>query len=98
MIEAISFLDAVSEPSLLPAGQQGPVSSQFGQWFSEQLNGVNAQLTTAEHGVQQLAAGAPANLHQVMIDLEQAKLALQLAMQVRSKVLEAYQEIMRMPL
>lgn len=36
------------------------------------------------------------NLHQPMIDMEKAELALQFTLQVRNKILDAYQEIMRM--
>jgi flagellar hook-basal body complex protein FliE len=38
------------------------------------------------------------NVHQVMLALEEASLSLQLAVQVRNKVVEAYQEIARMQL
>jgi flagellar hook-basal body complex protein FliE len=43
-----------------------------------------------------LAAGQAAELHQVMLAAEKANLSLQFTLQVRNKVIEAYQEIMRM--
>lgn len=43
-----------------------------------------------------LATGQVENLHKVMIDAEKADIALQFTLQVRNKLLEAYQEIMRM--
>jgi len=43
-----------------------------------------------------LATGEIENLHKIMIDAEKADIALQFSIQVRNKVLEAYQEIMRM--
>jgi flagellar hook-basal body complex protein FliE len=43
-----------------------------------------------------LATGQAENLHKVMIDAEKADIALQFTLQVRNKLLEAYQEIMRM--
>lgn len=75
---------------------RAPAASNFGQWMTGELQALNRQLVTAERGVQSLAAGASANLHDVMIQLEQARLALQLASQVRARVVEAYQEVMRM--
>jgi flagellar hook-basal body complex protein FliE len=60
------------------------------------LDGVNTQLTSTDKAVQQLANGEADNLHQVMISLEQTRLAFDLLLQVRNKVLDAYQEIMRM--
>jgi len=38
------------------------------------------------------------NLHSVMIDLEKADIALQFTLQVRNRIMEAYNEIMRMQL
>jgi len=61
-----------------------------------QLENVNTKLVNADQAVQQLASGQTDNLHQVMISLEQARLSFDLLLQVRNKVLDAYQEIMRM--
>lgn len=43
-----------------------------------------------------LMTGQPVEIHDVMIAMEKASVAMQLTMQVRNKVLEAYQEISRM--
>ena len=48
--------------------------------------------------VESLAVGEPVDVHQVMMSLNEASNALHLTLQVRSKVLEAYQELMRLPL
>lgn len=93
-IEAIEGLQS----QLAPAPPSGPATAApgFVDRLEEELGGLNAQLVAAEQGVQKLAAGTAANLHDVMLQLEQARLALQLASQVRSRVLEAYQDVMRM--
>lgn len=59
----------------------------------EDLNRVNAE---ANEAMARLAAGEPVELHDVMIAMEQADLSLRLALQVRNKLIEAYQEIQRM--
>jgi flagellar hook-basal body complex protein FliE len=64
--------------------------------MEQELVSLNTQLLTAEQGIQKLAAGTAENLHDVMLQLEQARLAMQVASQVRSRVLEAYQDVMRM--
>jgi flagellar hook-basal body complex protein FliE len=71
-------------------------SGNFAGWFDHQVGELNTQLVHAEQGVQQLAAGDAASLHDVMIRMEEAKLSFQLAVQVRSRILDAYQEVMRM--
>ena len=96
-IEAIDFLPATQpiQPILVERNSQQPATS-FESWVGQQLNQVNDKLLDAEKQVQQLTVGDVENLHQVMITLEETKLSFQLAMQVRNKVLEAYQDVLRM--
>jgi flagellar hook-basal body complex protein FliE len=91
-VEAIGD-DLVAAP--LQAVQAQP-TTQFGTWFTQELANVNTQMVSAEQSVAKLAAGASGNVHDTMIQLEQARLSFQLAINVRTRVLEAYQEIMRM--
>jgi flagellar hook-basal body complex protein FliE len=46
--------------------------------------------------LQALASGKVDNLHDVMIRLEESRVSFQLMMQVRARLLEAYQDIMKM--
>ncbi|MFZ6659028.1 flagellar hook-basal body complex protein FliE [Undibacterium sp. TJN19] len=97
-INSISaFIPAISMPELSAGtAPMAAPTAQFSSWFTEQLSQVNDQLLTADKGVQQLAAGDASNLHQVMINLEQAKLSMQLVMQVRNHLLDAYHELLQM--
>ncbi len=94
-IEAVHASPAAAQPTPL-ANPNPPAVGEFGQWMTREVQTLNRQLVVAEQGVQALAAGSAQDLHQVMIQLEQARLALQLAAQVRSRVVEAYQDVMRM--
>ena len=77
-------------------GVASPDSPDFGKYFKEALAEVSRIQIEADQASQQLAAGGTEDLHQVMILTEKANLALELTIQVRNKLLEAYQEIMRM--
>jgi len=96
--DPVSFLPAARpvelQPAALPGAQAAP--ADFASWLTRSLDGVNQQLVQADHGVQSLAAGEAQNLHQVRISLEQARIGIQLLAQVRNRLLDAYQEIMRM--
>jgi flagellar hook-basal body complex protein FliE len=82
----------------------GPSSSvtPFAPAFGEVLNGYLRKTDEAQHRadqmVESLALGEPVDVHQVMLALNEAANAMHLTMQVRGKVLEAYQELMRMAL
>lgn len=87
---AILPADEVAAPQLRQAG------TSFGTMFSQGLSQVNEQLLASQLDLQKLAAGDVQNLHQVMIRLEESRLNFQLMMQVRGRLLEAYQDIMKM--
>jgi flagellar hook-basal body complex protein FliE len=75
-----------------PAGEPG----RFGALVGSGLEAVNRDLLASQVDLQQLAVGNAENLHQIMIRLEESRLSFQLLMQVRGRLLEAYQDVMKM--
>ena len=94
-LQAIGAVGESAAASGAPAQAAEP-SGRFAAWFDTQVGQLNTQLVQAEQGVQQLAAGDAASLHDVMIRMEEARLSFELAVQFRNKVLESYQDVMRM--
>jgi flagellar hook-basal body complex protein FliE len=76
-------------------GQQGQAVS-FGDYLKNALDSVNQLQLDSEQAGLDFAAGKTDNIHDVMIAGEKADIALQLTMQIRNKVVESYNEIMRM--
>lgn len=68
----------------------------FGETLKSKLEEVNEKQLEAEKTTEQFIKGENVDIHEVMVKTEEAKLSLQLAVQVRNKLLEAYQEINRM--
>jgi flagellar hook-basal body complex protein FliE len=92
-------LDPVRTPATQTAGPvEGPAAAAeaFGQLLSSAVGSIDKLQKTADTNVTKLASGQPVDLHDVTISLEQANLSFQLGMQVRNKLIEAYQEVMRM--
>ena len=77
---------------------EGPVAPEgpsFGQMLQNAIGEVNkAQLHAGELS-SSFAAGEPVDVHQVMIAAQEASVALNLAIQVRNKLVDGYQELMR---
>ena len=97
-VEAVGFLPPLQPIKIdgdLSAGAAGAASSDFGAWLDQELSRANGKLVDADRQLQQLAAGATDNLHQVMLAMEDAKLSFQLLLQVRNHVLDAYQDLLR---
>ena len=70
--------------------------ASFMDFLNDAIKDANNLQVEAEQLNQAFATGMNDNLHQVMIASEKADIALQFTIQIRSKLLEAYQEIMRM--
>lgn len=68
----------------------------FGDLFTQGLSQVNDSLLTSQTDMQRLATGDVQNLHQLMIRLEESRINFQLMLQVRNRLLEAYQDVMKM--
>jgi len=68
----------------------------FKDLLNNALNEISELEETAENGSNALATGEVDDLHSIMIDTEKADIALQLTIQIRNKILDAYNEIMRM--
>ena len=99
-IEALQALGAHDEVAPLAVPRPAVAEAAGGPGFAERVTGglqeLNAQLLATQGDLQRLAVGEVANLHEVMVRLEESRIALQLALQVRNRVLEAYQDVMRM--
>ena len=91
-LDAIGFLP----PLQLPQADAAAAAPGFAQWLAREVAATNDKLVGADRLVQRLAAGDTSNLHQVMLGIEEARLQFQLLLQVRNRVLEAYQDILRM--
>jgi len=60
------------------------------------IDQVDGQIRDANTQAEGFAVGRPQDLHEIMIATEKADLSFRLLVQVRNKLIEAYQEIMRM--
>ena len=78
-----------------PKEIQSPES--FGKVLARSLNEVNQLKLEADEAINDLSAGKQKDIHQTMIAMEKADVAFQLMMQIRNKIVAAYETIMRMP-
>ncbi len=82
--------------AVTPAAVSGPTS--FSQLLLNGVDQVNQKVLHADALAASFAIDDTIPPHQVTFALEQARLSLELMMQVRSRVVEAYQEFSRMQL
>lgn len=79
----------------------GNTSQKSGQSFVDLLQDgikeVNNTQKIADKKASDIATGKSGELHEAMLSASQAELTFNLMVQIRNKALEAYQDIMRMP-
>ena len=78
------------------AAKDSPTES-FSKFLGEMIEKANGSQQESDKAIQQLVTGETKSLHEVMIAMEKANVNFQFLNQVRNKAVEAYQEIMRMP-
>ena len=85
-----------------PAGAPGSARESqgspqsFGDLVKEFTADVNNLQFEAGHAIDKMVTGEAADVHQVMVAVEQAGIALDLMLEVRNRVMEGYQELIRM--
>jgi flagellar hook-basal body complex protein FliE len=90
-------LDVGGFSSALPAAPS-PTGDSFTSLLQDALAKINEVQAQADVSVQSLLTGQSTNLHETMIALQKADVSFQLMLQVRNKIVGAYEEIMRMQL
>jgi flagellar hook-basal body complex protein FliE len=71
-------------------------SKSFGEFLSDSISKVNSLQQDANVSMQRIASGDSQNLHETLLAVERADIALRQMNQVRNKVIDAYKEIMKM--
>jgi flagellar hook-basal body complex protein FliE len=94
------FTPIVAPTAIQGAGQStavgGGLGKTFGRTMSDALDSVGALQNAAHASVESFMSGETEEIHKVALDQQRAALSLDLFLQVRNKVVNAYQEIMKM--
>lgn len=98
-LETGSFGDSQSmkiENGSQATGSVSESNKTFADTLKEAVASVNELQKASDKASQELAAGKTDNVADVMIAAEKADIALRVMVQVRNKIIDAYQEIMKM--
>jgi flagellar hook-basal body complex protein FliE len=96
---AASLLKTQLSPETSAAGGSGASQVQgtdFSNLLDKMVQEVNHKQAAASETVSALQSGQAVSLHQAMIAMEEANVSFQLMVEVRNKLLESYQELMRL--
>jgi flagellar hook-basal body complex protein FliE len=95
----------ITPPTIAPSFPKAPAAKSpsgdeggFGDLLKNALESVNNMEQEAGEAQDKFVNGEAAELHQVMIAAEKAGLSFDLLLEIRKRLVEAYQEIIRMPI
>lgn len=89
-------LKATLNPILTHKPAADADDKSFAAILKQSINEVNELQKEADKAILELTTGDNMSIHETVIALEKAEISFKLLMQVRNKIIEAYQEIMRM--
>jgi flagellar hook-basal body complex protein FliE len=90
----IQMPEELAQP--LSVNSPQPANGSFSSMLSQMVDDVNAKQQVSAQAVSALQSGQSVPLHQAVIAMEEANVSFQLMVEVRNRLLDAYQEIMRM--
>ena len=97
-MRALQGTMGLPEPNL-PPGVSGAGPTNFGQVLEQSISKVNEQQGTAQNLIAGFQTGTgTTSVAEVMVAMQKASLSFTAMTQVRNKLVEAYQEIMNMPI
>jgi flagellar hook-basal body complex protein FliE len=91
-----STTGAIGTAAGASASAGGGAGTDFQDLFAKAVSGVENLRQSADQGIERFLSGEGDELHSVVMATQKADLAFELFLQVRNKVVSAYQEIMRM--
>ena len=95
MMTPITSLPAIPLPPSVPAALAGTSSQQqpFKSFLMESLNQVNSMQKDADRAVQQLITGGDVNPAEVLTTVQKADMSFRMMLQIRNKLVAAFQEV-----
>jgi flagellar hook-basal body complex protein FliE len=94
----ISGFSPIAVPALPSAATSPSSGGSFADAIGTAINEVESQSQQAKSSAMDLLANGKGDVHTVALQSQRAELSLELFQQVRNKFVQAYQEIMKMPM
>jgi len=96
MTAPISNIAPTALPQAIAPAAAASQSGEFQNVLSSAINSIESLRNSASDSVQKFLTGQNEELHTTVLATQKAELAFELGLQVRNKVVDAYQEIMKM--
>jgi len=89
-------IETVKPGPELPGADAAPEAGKFGNMLRTAFHNVNDMQIKGDEAVRQMVSGENTDIHNTMITLQKAQVSFELMMQVRNKIVAAYEQIRTM--
>ena len=96
MISPIAPITPITVPDVAPISGASPKGGDFQSVLQSYVGRVQGAQDIAKHAVDSFLSGGTDELHSVALAAQRAELEFEMFLQVRNKVVSAYQEVMKM--
>lgn len=96
VINPSARVDTYTATAVKPGPRTGAADKSFTTTLKSSISEVNSLQAEADGAIRELVAGNENNIHEVMVAMEKASISFELLVQVRNKIIAAYDEIKRM--
>ncbi|PWU03994.1 MAG: flagellar hook-basal body complex protein FliE [Terriglobia bacterium] len=96
MANPITPIGSLPMPGAIPAPGASSQPGAFQQLLDSAIQGIQSSQNEASLTIQKFLSGESEELHSTVLAAQKAQISFDLGLQVRNKVVDAYQEIMRM--
>jgi flagellar hook-basal body complex protein FliE len=92
----ITSIGSVPLPAAIPAPSQSSQPGSFQKLLDGAIQSIESSQNDASSNIQKFLSGESEELHSTVLAVQKAQITFDLGLQVRNKIVDAYQEIMRM--
>ncbi|GAB3040414.1 hypothetical protein GCM10027285_26810 [Oleiagrimonas citrea] len=96
MIDAVNAVGGAGALSVERTTSAASPEVGFDKMLGDGLHSLNTKINASDEVLRAMAAGKDIPVHEAMMVMEQAQMSLQFAVQVRNRLVSAYQQIMQM--
>ncbi len=97
-IQSVGTNSILNNMDIQKSGGDFGTGSKFSEVISDAIGKVNDSQVNADNKVESFIKGEDVSMHDVMLSMQESQISMQLLIEVRNKVVEAYQEINRVQL
>jgi len=96
LIDPAARVEAYTVAPATPGQKTNITDKTFADTLKSSISDVNRLQVETDTAIREMVAGNQKNIHEVMVSMEKASISLELLVQVRNKIIAAYDEIKRM--